>query len=125
MATPKKAKNIDGYIASFPEDVQRLLQTLRKTIHAEVPAATEAITYDIPTFKLHGRNLVHFAAFKNHIGFYPAPTSVKEFEQDLAAYKTGRGSVRFPFGQPLPLPLIRRMVQYELGRHAAKTEAAK
>ncbi|WP_276484144.1 iron chaperone [Paraflavitalea pollutisoli] len=120
VTSAKKATNIDAYIAAFPEAVQQLLQTIRTTIQAEVPDAKEAIAYDMPTFKLDGRNLVHFAAFKQHIGFYPAPTGVASFEQALSVYKTGRGSVQFPLDKPLPLALIKRMVQHEVKRHAGK-----
>lgn len=115
--SPQKAATIDAYIAAFPAAVQQLLQTIRRTVQAEVPDATEAIAYDMPTFKLDDRNLVHFAAFKQHIGFYPAPTGVPAFEQALSGYKTGRGSVQFPLDKPLPLALIKRMVQHEVQRH--------
>ncbi|CUS04339.2 conserved protein of unknown function [Candidatus Promineifilum breve] len=113
---------IDAYIANYPEDVQAILQQIRRTIHAAAPEATEAISYQIPTFKLHG-NLVHFAAFKNHIGFYPAPTGVAEFESELAVYKQGKGSVQFPLDQPMPLALITRIVEFRVGEARAAAEA--
>lgn len=104
---------IDEYIATFPEDVKKILNQLRQTIHEAAPEAEETISYQMPTFTLHG-NLVHFAAFKNHIGFYPTPTGIEAFQQELAPYKGAKGSVQFPIDQPLPLSLIRRMVKYRV-----------
>jgi uncharacterized protein YdhG (YjbR/CyaY superfamily) len=103
---------IDQYIAEFPVDIQERLQTVRKAIKEEVPEAEEAISYQIPTFKLKKKNLVHFAGFKNHIGFYPTPKGIEEFEDELSKYKQGKGSVQFPHNQELPLDLIRRMVRF-------------
>src|SRR5688500_8039081 len=96
--------NIDEYIQSFPDNIQSVLQQVRKTIRSAAPEAEEVISYAIPTFKLNG-NLVHFAAFKNHIGFYPAPTGMKEFEKELSRYTQGKGSVQFPLDQPIPFEL--------------------
>ncbi|QHS62757.1 iron chaperone [Chitinophaga agri] len=107
------APDIDAYIADFPEDVQAILRQIRATIHQAAPDATEDIKYAIPTFVLNG-NLVHFAAFKNHIGFYPTPTGIEEFEQELSVYKQGKGSVQFPLDQPMPLDLITRIVKYRV-----------
>ena len=107
------AASIDAYIQAFPPEVQALLNTLRQTIRAAVPEAEETINYRIPTFKLNG-NLVHFAAFKNHIGFYPGASGIKAFAQDLARYKSAKGSVQFPLGQPLPLDLVKRIVEYRV-----------
>jgi uncharacterized protein YdhG (YjbR/CyaY superfamily) len=101
---------IDEYIASFPPDVQAILQKIREVIREEVPEATEAIKYAIPTFIYHG-NLVHFAAFRKHIGFYPTPSAVESFKEALAPYKQGRGSVQFPLSDPMPFELIRRIVR--------------
>ena len=115
-------QTIDAYIAGFPEDVQAILQQVRRTIHEAAPEATEAISYQMPTFKLHG-NLVHFAAFKNHIGFYPTPTGVAEFEEELAAFKQGKGSVQFPLDKPMPLGLITRIVNYRVAESVAAAEA--
>ncbi|MBW8683986.1 iron chaperone [Chitinophaga rhizophila] len=109
------APDIDSYIADFPEHVQVLLQQVRATIHKAAPEATEDIKYAIPTFVLNG-NLVHFAAFKQHIGFYPTPTGIAEFENDLSVYKQGKGSVQFPLDQPMPLDLITRIVKYRIKR---------
>lgn len=108
------ARDIDTYIAGFPPDVQKLLQRIRATIQKAAPKATEAIKYQIPTFVLDGRNLIHFAAYKEHIGIYPAPRGDAAFEKELAAYAGGKGTVRFPLDEPLPLDLIKRIVQYRI-----------
>ena len=106
-------RTIDEYINTFPENVQRILNELRQTIKEAAPDAQETINYQIPTFTLNG-NLVHFAAFEKHIGFYPAPSGMEAFEKELSAYKRAKGSVQFPIDQPLPLPLIRRIVEYRV-----------
>ncbi|MBK7218785.1 MAG: DUF1801 domain-containing protein [Candidatus Promineofilum sp.] len=113
--TPKQEapQTIDAYIAGYPEEVQAILQLIRRTIHETAPEATEAISYGMPTFKLHG-NLVHFGAFKSHIGFYPVPSGMEAFKDELAAYKQGKGSVQFPLNKPMPLDLIRRMVEFRV-----------
>ncbi len=105
--------SIDEYIAGFTPEIQEKLRTLRQVIHEEAPEAAEAFSYQMPTFKLHG-NLVHFAAFKNHIGFYPTPSGVTAFEQDLAPYQTSKGAAQFPLDQPLPLDLVRKIVRYRV-----------
>lgn len=115
----KQFKTIDEYINMFPEDVRVILNELRQTIKEAAPEAEETINYQMPTFTLNG-NLVHFAAFKNHIGFYPTPTGVEAFKEDLAPYKGAKGSVRFPINEPLPLPLIRRIVEYRIKENAAR-----
>ena len=118
--------NIDEYIADFGEDVQALLQAMRETIRAAVPDATEAISYGIPTFKLNG-NLVHFAAFKQHIGFYPGgvvlePEGVdlSPFQEELSAYSVSKGTIRFPLGQPIPFDLVSRITAYRAEQNRAK-----
>ncbi len=113
---------IDEYIAGFPAEVQALLQEMRTTIRATAPEATEAISYRMPTFKLHGI-LVHFAAFKNHIGFYPVPSGLEAFKEELAAYKGGKGSVQFPLDQPLPLALVEKIVRFRVAENLAKAAA--
>jgi uncharacterized protein YdhG (YjbR/CyaY superfamily) len=113
------APDINTYIADFPENVQAILQQIRATIHKAAPEATEDIKYAIPTFVLNG-NLVHFAAFKSHIGFYPTPTGIEEFEKELSVYKQGKGSVQFPLDQPIPLDLITRIVKYRVKQNAEK-----
>lgn len=115
----QKSQNIDEYIANFPPDVQVILQTIRATIHETVPEAKEAISYGMPTFKLHG-NLVHFAAYKNHIGFYPTPTGIEHFAEKLAPYASGKGSAQFPVDQPIPYDLIREITLYRVEENRAK-----
>jgi uncharacterized protein YdhG (YjbR/CyaY superfamily) len=115
------AKDIDEYIAAFPDDVQQLLQQVRATIQKAAPDATEDIRYAMPTFRLNG-NLVHFAGYKNHIGFYPAPTAGEAFKKELSVYKTGKGSVQFPIDQPLPLSLITKMVKFRVKEMAEKAK---
>ena len=99
------AKTIDEYIADYPPHVQEILQKIRGIIREEAPQAQEAIKYAIPTFTLNG-NLVHFAAFKQHIGFYPTPTGVERFKAELAGYQGAKGSVQFPLDEPMPYALI-------------------
>lgn len=108
-----QAKNIDEYIAAFPKDIQQKLEELRTTIRKAAPDAEEAISYAIPTFKFKG-NLVHFAAFKNHIGFYPAPRGIEAFKKELSPYEGGKGTVQFPLDKPLPLPLISKIVKFRV-----------
>ena len=115
-------KNIDEYIAAYPEDVQARLQELRATIHKAAPDAEETISYKMPTFKLNG-NLVYFAAFKDHIGFYPIPTGIEAFEKELSPYKQGRGSVQFPLDEPLPLKLVTRIVKFRAKENAQHAKA--
>lgn len=109
----KPAANIDEYIAEFPIDIQTILQKIRVTIKKAAPAAEEAISYAIPTFKLNG-NLVHFAAFKKHIGFYPAPSGTKAFKKELSVYESGKGSVQFPLDKPIPYALIKEIVKFRV-----------
>ena len=122
---PNNAKNIDEYIAAFPPDIQALLEQIRATISKVVPTAEEAIKYAIPTFVLNGRNLVHFAAFKNHIGFYPTPTGIESFKKELSKYKQGKGSVQFPLDEPMPLALITKIVKFNMARNAESIKMKK
>ena len=112
----KAAANIDEYIAGFPSDVQKFLQKVRKTIKKAAPGAEEAISYAIPTFRLNG-NLVHFAAYQNHIGLYPAPRGVAEFEVEMARYGGGKGTARFPLDEPIPYELIARITTFRAGKN--------
>lgn len=105
--------NIDEYIAQFPEEVQGKLQELRQTIRNAAPYAKESISYQMPTFKLKG-NLVHFAAYKNYIGFYPAPSGIEKFKKELSVYKGAKGSVQFPIDKQLPLKLIEKIVRFRV-----------
>lgn len=116
--------SIDEYIAAFPPDVRDILQTLRRVIQESAPEAKEKISYQMPTFELHG-NLVHFAAFKHHIGFYPAPDGVEEFREEIKAYQTSKGTIQFPYDQPLPVELIRRIVAFRAERNLEKAENKK
>jgi uncharacterized protein YdhG (YjbR/CyaY superfamily) len=106
-------KDIDQYISTFPEDVQVILENIRKTVHEVAPDAIEAISYQMPTFKLKG-NLVHFAAYKKHIGFYPTPSGLTGFKEELSKYPTSKGAVQFPLDRPIPYDLIKRIVEYRV-----------
>jgi len=112
---------IDEYIALFPQNVQDKLQALRQVIRDAAPAAEEKISYHMPTFYLHG-NLVHFAAYKNHIGLYPTPTGIEHFSKQLAPYQSGKGSAQFPLDQPLPLELVREIVLFRVHENLEKAE---
>jgi uncharacterized protein YdhG (YjbR/CyaY superfamily) len=110
MAKRSTAKSIDEYIAGFPPETQKVLEELRALIKAGAPEATETISYAIPTFDLNGHHLVHFAGYEKHVGFYPTGSGVEAFREELKPYKSGKGSVQFPLGRPLPTDLIRRIV---------------
>lgn len=114
--------SIDAYISSFPDDVQNLLNQMRETIKGAAPEAEEKISYQMPTFFLKG-NLVHFAAHKKHIGFYPTPSAVQAFEKELSAYQIAKGSVQFPFDKPLPLELIAEMVRFRVSETLKQQQA--
>ena len=123
MRTDQTApKNIDDYIAGFPNDVQEILQKIRLTIRKAAPDVEEAIKYRMPTFTLKG-NLVHFAAFKKHIGFYPAPTGTEKFRKELSVYKGAKGSVRFPLDEPIPFDLISKIVKFRVKENLERAEA--
>jgi uncharacterized protein YdhG (YjbR/CyaY superfamily) len=107
-------KSIDEYIRSFPKDVRVILEEVRRTIREAAPGAVETISYQMPAFRLNGRILVYFAAWKNHIGFYPTPSGTEAFEKDLSQYRRAKGSVQFPLDLPMPLDLITRIVQYRV-----------
>lgn len=119
-----KPKNVDDYIAGFPAATQKLLEQVRTAIRNAAPEAQEAISYAMPTFKLHG-NLVHFAGYKNHIGFYATPTGHSAFEKELSAYKQGKGSVQFPIDKPMPLKLIAEIVKYRVKENSEKAKKEK
>ncbi|WP_420148202.1 iron chaperone [Spirosoma sp.] len=122
--TTDKPNTIDEYIAGFPADVQEKLQQVRETIKKAAPDATETVKYAMPTFTLNG-NLVYFAGFKNHIGFYATPKGNEAFQQELSAYKQGKGSIQFPLDQPMPLDLIARMVTYRVEENLGKATKPK
>lgn len=113
--------SIDEYIATFPEEIQQILQELRATIKACAPDAKEKISYQMPTFDLKG-NLVHFAAFKNHIGLYPTPSGTEAFKRELSIYQGAKGSIKFPIDKPLPMDLIRKIVEFRVAENLAKAE---
>lgn len=108
-----RAETIDQYIAAFPPAVKRILRAMRKVIQQAAPEATERISYRMPTFHLNG-NLVHFAAFKNHIGFFPTPSGVAAFEDELGDYVHAKGSIQFPLDEPIPYDLVRRITEYRV-----------
>ena len=123
MKTDQTAPNtIDEYIAGYPRDVQQILEMIRATIRKAAPDAEEAIKYQMPTFVLKG-NLVHFAAFKRHIGFYPVPTGIEEFKNELSAYEGGKGSVKFPLDKPIPFALIGKIVKFRVKENLGRAEA--
>ena len=109
----KKPVSVDEYIFGFPPDIRQYLEEIRHTIKIAAPVAEETISYAMPCYKLNG-NLVYFAAFKNHIGFYPMPSAIREFREELSGYKSAKGSVQFPVGQPLPKDLITRIVKFRV-----------
>lgn len=112
-APDRKFRDIHEYIQSVPPDVQSILEQLRRIIHENAPLAEEAIRYGVPTFRLNG-NLVHFAAYTHHIGFYPSPSAIVAFDKELAPYKHAKGTVQFPLDQPIPSDLVKRIVQYRV-----------
>ena len=117
-------RNVDEYIAGFPDEVQVKLEKLRATIKAAAPEAEEKISYQMPTFALKG-NLVHFAAYEHHIGFYPASSGIEQFKAKLSIYKGGKGSVQFPLDQPIPYDLIRKIVSFRVKENISRAEAKK
>jgi uncharacterized protein YdhG (YjbR/CyaY superfamily) len=116
---PTDVTTIDQYIQEFPPEVKAILSELRSTIRQAAPQAAEKISYGVPTFYLNG-NLVHFAAFKHHIGFYPGPSGIAHFKKELAKYKSAKGSVQFPLDEPLPLQLIAKIVAFRVGESSRK-----
>lgn len=115
-------KDIDEYIAAFPDHVQVILKDIRATIRNAAPEAGETIAYRIPTFTLEG-NLVHFAAFAKHVGFYPTPTGIEKFARELSGYQSAKGSVKFPLDQPMPLELIDRIVRFRVSENLERARA--
>ena len=119
-----KPENIDEYITHFPKHVQEILEQLRVTIRNAAPDAAETIRYQMPTFRLKG-NLVHFAAYKHHIGFYPTPSGIEKFKKELFAYKGAKGSVQFPIDKPLPFELIGEIVKFRVQENLERAKAKK
>jgi uncharacterized protein YdhG (YjbR/CyaY superfamily) len=120
----KEFKNIDEYIYLQPEPVRENLELIRMTIKKAAPKAEEVISYSMPAFKFHGI-LVYFAAFKNHIGFFPTSSGIQAFKEDVAGYKTSKGTVQFPLDKPLPLALVTKMVKFRVKENLDKAEAKK
>jgi uncharacterized protein YdhG (YjbR/CyaY superfamily) len=114
-------ETIDEYINSFPEDIQIILSKIRHIIRKAAPEAVETISYQMPTFRLNG-NLVHFAAFQNHIGFYPTPSGTTAFQKELSPYKSGKGSIRFPLDKPIPYDLIEKIILFRVKENRQKKE---
>ena len=113
--------SIDEYIASFPEDIQKIMKQLRETIKAAAPDAGEKISYNMPTFTLNGKYLVYFAGWKNNIAFYGAPKGNQGFNEDLSAYESGQGTLQFPYEEPMPLDLITKIVKFRAAENREKT----
>jgi uncharacterized protein YdhG (YjbR/CyaY superfamily) len=123
MRTDQTApRNIDDYIAGFPEDIQAILEQIRTTIRRAAPNAEETIKYRTPTFTLKG-NLVHFAAFKKHIGFFPTPTGIEKYKKELSVYYGAKGSVQFPLDKPIPYSLIGKIVKFRVKENLERAEA--
>ncbi len=118
-----KSKTIDEYIASFPKDVQEILEKVRTTISKAAPGAKEKISYQMPTFTLNGTYLIYFAAYKKHIGLYPAPFENAVFKKELSAYASGKGTVKFPLDKPIPFDLINKIVKSRVKGNLAKAQA--
>lgn len=114
MPDRSTARSIDEYIADFPPETRQVLEEMRELIRSSAPEATETISYAIPTFDLNGRHLVHFAGYKHHVGFYPVPSGIEAFKEELTPYKSGKGSAQFPLGKPIPEDLIRRIVEFRV-----------
>jgi len=114
-------KTIDEYIARYPHDVAQILTQIRSVIKESAPGAVEKISYQMPTFYLNG-NLVHFAAFEKHIGFYPTPRGIEAFKDEIARYKWSKGAVQFPIDEPMPYDLIRRIVQFRVAENLKKSD---
>ncbi len=123
MKTDQTApRTMDEYIAGFPHEIQEILEKIRKTIRRAAPQAEESIKYQMPTFTLNG-NLVHFAAFKKHIGLYPTPSGTEKFREELSPYETGKGSIRFPLDKPIPYGLISKIVKFRVKENLERAEA--
>jgi uncharacterized protein YdhG (YjbR/CyaY superfamily) len=118
-------QTIDEFISSYPPEIQTILQKIRATVQKSAPGAEEAMAYGIPTFRLNGRNLVHFSAFKSHIGFYPTPSGIEKFKKELSAYEGAKGSVKFPLEKPIPYALITKIVKFRVKEELEKVKGNK
>ncbi|MBI4976404.1 MAG: DUF1801 domain-containing protein [Spirochaetes bacterium] len=115
----KGFETIDAYCAQFPPEVRKILQNLRSVIRKAAPDAVEKISYQMPAFTLNGV-LVYFAAYKNHIGFYPTGNGIRAFQKELSSFETSKGTIRFPIDKPLPIALIKKIVKYRVKENAEK-----
>lgn len=118
-------KSVDDYIASFPQDVQEIMQQLRGAIRTAAPEAEEKISYQMPTFTLNGKYLVYFAGWKTHIAFYGAPRGDAEFTEDLSTYETGQGTLKFPLNEPIPFDLITKIVRFRAAENLKENDKKK
>ena len=123
--TQTKSEDIEDYITSFPEDVQKILQKIRSTIRKAAPDATEGISYKMPAFDLNGHYLIYFAAYKKHVGMYPVPAGDEEFRQEIAGYQSGKGTLQFPLDRPIPYKLITKVVKFRVKENLEKAETKK
>lgn len=123
MKTTSAPKNIDEYIAGFPDEVQAILQKIRSTIRKAAPNAEETISYKMPTFNLNGHYLVYFAAYKKHVAIYPVPAGDEKFNQEISAFQSGKGTLQFPLDQPIPYRLISKVVKFSVQDNLAKAAA--
>ena len=123
MQTNQTPKDMDAYIAGFPDYVQEVLQKIRVTIRKAAPNAEETISYKMPTFTLKGKYLIYFAAYKKHIGLYPAPRGIERFKKELSLYEGGKGTVRFPLDKPIPFSLIKRIVKFRVKESLERAKA--
>ena len=103
-------QSIDEYIGTFPDDIQSRLESIRQIIKSVIPGAIETISYQIPTFKINNKNIVHFSAYKKHIGLYPGPSAIEHFKEELSQYKWSKGAVQFPLDNPIPSELVKKIV---------------
>lgn len=113
--------SIDEYIASFPQELQKILEEIRRIIRAAAPEAREKISYQIPAFELNGKNLIHFAGWKNHISIYPVPLNTNEFEQEISQYVDGKGTMKFPLNKPIPFKLISKIIEFHIADNLKQT----
>jgi uncharacterized protein YdhG (YjbR/CyaY superfamily) len=126
MAEAKKRfQTIDEYVASFPPEVRKILQQVREVIRDSAPGAVETISYQIPTFELDGTHLVYFAGWKNHISLYPVPSGTGDFDERLAPYQTGKGTVKFPLADPIPFDLVSEIVRFRIKEAQGKANRTK
>jgi uncharacterized protein YdhG (YjbR/CyaY superfamily) len=123
--TKKRLNTIDEYIAVSPTSIRDVLEKIRQAIKESAPEAEEAISYGIPAFRLGDRELVYFAAWKNHVGFYPTPSGAEAFKKELSLYKQGKGSVQFPLDKPIPYDLVKKIVRYKVKENIEKMKGRK